>query len=152
MENDPIIDKVTMFADQLLPAMGLELVEVQFRREQHGWVLRVFIDTEEGVTLDHCSNVSRELGDYLDVEDLIGHPYNLEVSSPGLERKLRGRDDYGRFQGRKAKMKVKQPVEGQKTFVGIIEEVSEDAVVLQLEDQRRVTIAIGEISTARLAI
>ena len=72
----PIVQKVESFAEELLPTLGLELVEVQFRREQHGWVLRVFIDAEEGVTLDHCSIVSRELGDYLDVEDVIDHAYN----------------------------------------------------------------------------
>ncbi len=132
--------------------MGLELVEVQFRREQHGWVLRVFIDAVDGITLDHCSLVSRELGDYLDVEDLIEHAYNLEVSSPGLERKLTKIQDFERFSGRKAKVKLHNAIEGQKTFVGEIQEVSDDAVVLMLEGDREFSFTLDMISVARLAI
>jgi len=101
--SDHVIDKVRDFAEGLLPTMGLELVDVQFRREGHGWVLRLFIDREEGVTVDHCADVSREIGQFLDVEDLIGHPYHLEVSSPGLERPLKSMRDFQRFVGKKAK-------------------------------------------------
>lgn len=147
-----VIEKVSAFAEELLPSMGLELVEVQFRREQHGWVLRVFIDNEEGVTLDHCSQVSRELGDYLDVEDCIDHAYNLEVSSPGLERKLGRVDDFKRFQGRKAKIKLQQMQDGQKTFVGEISGVEGDSIELTLEDGKKVEFTFAMLSSARLSI
>ena len=150
--DTPVVERIYSFAGEMLSSMGLDLVEVQFRREQHGWVLRVFIDAEDGVTLDHCSQVSRELGDFLDVEDVIDHPYNLEVSSPGLERKLRNEDDVRRFCGRKAKIKVHQPLDGQKTFVGILLEVSENSVVLDVEGSGRVNLDFDMISTARLAI
>ncbi|RPH42229.1 MAG: ribosome maturation factor RimP, partial [Desulfobulbaceae bacterium] len=66
-----IVDKIEAFAEALLPSLGLELVEVQFRREGHGWVLRLFIDKEGGVSLDDCTEVSREVSRFLDVEDLI---------------------------------------------------------------------------------
>ncbi len=150
--SELIIDKVSAFATELLPSMGLELVEVQFRREQHGWVLRVFIDSEGGINLDHCSLVSREVGDYLDVEDLIDHPYHLEVSSPGLERKLTKIEDFQRFRGKKAKVKLHQALENQKTFIGVLDEVSEDEIVMTLNDEKQVKFSLDMISSARLAL
>lgn len=150
--SELIIEKISAFAEELLPSMGLELVEVQFRREQHGWVLRIFIDSENGINLDHCSLVSREIGDYLDVEDLIDHAYHLEVSSPGLERKLTKIEDFKKFTGKKAKVKLHEARDNQKTFVGVIAEVSEDTIVLKLEDKQRLKFTFNMISSARLAI
>lgn len=145
-------DRIRAFAEELLPSMGLELVEVQFRREQHGWVLRVFIDTEGGVNLEHCRQVSRELGDYLDVEDLIEHQYHLEVSSPGLERKLYKVEDFVRFCGRKAKVKFHQMHEGQKSFEGEIAGVNGEEITLILEDGKKLEFTFGMLSSSRLAL
>ena len=150
--SDYIIEEVEKFAQTLLPSMGLELVEVQFRREGHGWVLRLLIDCEEGVTLDHCADVSREISDYLDVEDLIDHPYNLEVSSPGVERPLKSLEDFRRFAGKKAKVKLSMPLDGQKVFIGEILQVVDDTIELQLEDQTKVQFTFDKINKARLAI
>jgi ribosome maturation factor RimP len=150
--SDLVLNKVSAFTEELLPSMGLELVEVQFRREQHGWVLRVFIDAREGVTLDHCSMVSRELGDFLDVEDLIEHKYNLEVSSPGLERKLLKIEDFVRFCGSKAKIRLQQELDGQKTFIGEITEVNGDNILFTLEDGKKLEFTFAMLSTARLSI
>ena len=148
--SDHVIDKVRDFAEGLLPTMGLELVEVQFRREGHGWVLRLFIDREEGVTVDHCADVSREVGQFLDVEDLIGHPYHLEVSSPGLERPLKSMRDFKRFVGKKAKIRMHENLGGQKVFVGIISEATEEAIQLDLEEGGKVRVAFDQIGRARL--
>ena len=82
--------------------MGLELYDVHFRREGHGWVLRLVIDSPKGVTLDDCSLVSRETSDFLDIEDFVEHAYNLEVSSPGMERTLRDIGECERFIGEKS--------------------------------------------------
>lgn len=150
--SELVIDKVREFAEELLPSMGLELVEVQFRREQHGWVLRVFIDTEDGVTLEHCSRVSREISDYLDVEDIIDHKYHLEVSSPGLERKLYKTEDFRRFSGQKAKVKLQDPVDGQKTFTGVISGVDGETIVLVTEEGEKLGFTFDMVSTARLAM
>jgi ribosome maturation factor RimP len=147
-----VIQKIHEFVDELLPSMGLELVEIQYRQEQQGWVLRVFIDTPEGVTLDHCSMVSRELGDYLEVEDLIDHQYHLEVSSPGLERKLYKIEDFKRFLGRTAKIKMHRPIDGEKIFVGEIFQVDGDLIVLKMEGERRLEFTFDMVSVARLAI
>ncbi|MFN2354511.1 MAG: ribosome maturation factor RimP [Desulfopila sp.] len=150
--SELIVETVTNYTEEMLPSMGLELVEVQFRREQHGWVLRIFIDAEEGVSIDHCSAVSRELGDYLDVEDLIDHPYTLEVSSPGLERKLGKVEDFQRFCGRKAKVKLHQPLDNQKTFVGEIARVAGQEIVMKLDGGGEVAFTYAMVATARLAL
>lgn len=150
--SDFIIEKIEEFASSLLPSMGLELVEVQFRREGHGWVLRLFIDCETGITVDHCADVSRELSDFLDVEDFIEHQYHLEVSSPGLERPLKSVADYERFSGRKAKFKLREPVENEKVYVGRILRVLGEGVELELEKERTVILPFELIRKARLAL
>ena len=150
--SDYIIDKVKRFLEGLLPSMDLELFDIQFRREGHGWVLRVFVDSEEGVGLDHCSKVSRELSYYLDVEDCIEHAYHLEVSSPGLERPLRSVADFSRFTGGLARVKLSEGREGQKVFEGVIERVCKDEIDLRLNDKTLVQFSFIEINKARLAI
>ncbi len=135
----------------MLADFGMELVEVQFRRERHGWVLRLYIDKPGGVTVDDCAAVSREMSSYLEVEDLISHRYHLEVSSPGLERPLRKEADFVRFTGRKARIRLREPVDGQRVFVGILEGVEDTAVVLAVEGKRR-CFALSAIDRARLTL
>ena len=150
--SELITEKVEHFLQSLLETLGLELFDLQFRREGHGWVLRVFIDSEEGVTLDHCSDVSRQLGHYLDVEDLIDHPYNLEVSSPGLERPLRSLDDFRRFLGGKARVKLHDAVEGVKIYEGIIDDLVDGQIQMRLGDGGLIQFSLEQINKARLAI
>ncbi len=150
--SDYVIEKIEEFASALLPSLGLDLVEVQFRREEHGWVLRVFIDNEEGITVDHCADVSREVSDFLDVEDLIDHQYSLEVSSPGLERPLRSMHDFKRFAGRKARVKLRVEINGQKVFDGVIQQVGEESIGLVLTDQSIVQLPFEHIRKARLTL
>ncbi len=150
--SELVVDRVQAFAEKLLPSMNLELVEVQFRREGHGWVLRLFIDGEDGVNHDHCARVSREVGDFLYVEDIIEHAYSLEVSSPGLERLLRSIDDFKRFVGRKARVKLREAVDGQRIFIGEIKQVDGEAIELTLEDGETLEFFFDNISKARLTI
>ncbi|MDK9707474.1 MAG: ribosome maturation factor RimP [Desulforhopalus sp.] len=147
-----VIDRVQSFLLTLLPTLGLELFDIQFRREGNGWVLRVFIDAESGVTLNHCSDVSRELGNYLDVEDCIEHAYHLEVSSPGLERPLRSINDFLRFAGKTARVKLHHEVDGEKLFEGVIEVVSDGQIHLRLADGSMARFTLEMISKARLTI
>jgi ribosome maturation factor RimP len=151
--SELITDKVRVFAQGLLPSMGLELVDVQFRREGHGWVLRLFIDCESGVTLEYCSMVSREISAFLDVEELIEQSYHLEVSSPGLERPLRTIGDFKRFCGKNARVKLRESVNGQRVFVGIINRVQDDNTVeMLLENGDAFTFSYDAVNTARLSI
>jgi ribosome maturation factor RimP len=147
-----VTNKVRNFLETLLPTMELELFDVQFRREGHGWVLRVMIDAERGISLDDCSGVSRELGTYLDIEDCITHPYHLEVSSPGLERPLRSLGEFSRFSGKKAKVRLHSELDGRKVLEGNIVEVSGDAVAIEGVDGKAVRLTMDMISKARLVI
>lgn len=150
--SELVVDKVERFLNDLLPDMGLELFDIQFRKESHGWVLRVFIDREDGVNLDHCADVSRELGQYLDVEEIIDHAYNLEVSSPGLERPLRSIEDFKKNRGKNARVKVHNAIDGVKTFEGIIGDVGEEKINMTLADGRLMHFTYDMLSKARLAI
>ena len=150
--SDRILETIENFAGTLLPPMGLELVEVQFRREGHGWVLRIFIDSEQGVSLENCTDVSRQISAFLDVEDLIDHAYHLEVSSPGLERPLRTPADFSRCIGKNARLKLRELLDGEKVVIGIIRQVTETEVVLGLADEREIPISFALINKARLSI
>lgn len=151
MDTEKVLAAIEQYAERLLRDMGFELVEVQFRREGYGWVLRLFIDREQGVSLDDCAAVSRAMSTWLDVEDLIEPAYHLEVSSPGLERSLKKIEDFQRFVGRKAKVKLKEPRDGQKVFIGTLDQVAGGQVTM-LADGNPVTILFEEIARARLVL
>lgn len=144
-----IIKQVETHADPLCRSEGLELVHVEYQRESGGRILRLYIDRPEGVTLDDCVNVSRQLNDLLDVYlDEIG-PYNLEVTSPGPERPLSKLQDYERFKGRMAKIKAIKPINKQKNFTGIILGITAEQIKLSSK-QQTVVIPFEDISKARL--
>ncbi len=150
-----IVDKIHDYLQTLLPVIGLELFDIQFRRETNGWVLRLFIDTidsENGVSLQNCSDVSRELGHYLDVEDIIDHAYSLEVSSPGLERPLRSTEDFQRYCGKGAKVKLHEAMDDQKIFEGVIDTVVDQIICMKLADGRSIEFSYEMINKARLTI
>jgi len=148
---ETISKKVEAIALPVLAELGLELVEVQYRREQSGWVLRLIIDKEEGVSLADCAAVSREIGQLLDIEDLIDQTYNLEVSSPGLDRPLKSMADFKRFVGRKAKIKTVESIGGEHVFVGRIQKTSEDRIILEV-GRKELTIPFAQVAKARLEV
>jgi ribosome maturation factor RimP len=145
-----ILTRVRTLAEPILADGGLELVEVEFQRETHGWVLRIYMDKAGGVRVDDCQRVSEELGDHLDVEDLIDHAYHLEVSSPGLDRPLTRDADFLSFAGKAARITTREAVEGQRNFRGRLAGLRDGAVLLDLDDGRRVAIPRGLIAKARL--
>src|SRR5262245_59629679 len=107
---EDLVGRIRAIADRVAAGYGLEIFDVQFRREGSGMVLRVQIDrpgpaaTGDTVSVDDCATVSRDLSAIFDVEDVVPTAYNLEVSSPGLDRPLRHAQDYARFAGRRAKI------------------------------------------------
>lgn len=127
---------------------GLELVDLEFQREPRGWVLRLYIDRQEGgVSLDDCTSVSREVSDLLDAKDPIDHPYCLEVSSPGPERPLRRPEDFQRYCGRG--VRVKSWGAGRKVLQGILLGLKEE--VLEIDTPVGIKrIPLSEIAKARL--
>src|SRR3954470_6795205 len=125
MGASDVVDQVGTLAARVAASYGLEIFDVSFRREGPGMVLRVRIDrpgpaasAEESVSVADCANVSRDLSAILDVDDVVPVAYTLEVSSPGLDRALRGIDDYRRFAGRRAKLVMREAVDGQTYFKG----------------------------------
>lgn len=147
-----VVDTVTQYLETLLPSLELELFDVQFRTEDRGWVLRVVIDSPSGVSLDDCTEVSRALGRYLDVEDCISHAYHLEVSSPGIERPLRSVDEFKRYLGKKARVKLHQPIDGTKVFEGIIKDVNGILITLEIGNKKSIEIGYDQVGKARLAL
>ncbi|HIE47973.1 TPA: ribosome maturation factor RimP [Candidatus Bipolaricaulota bacterium] len=135
MQREEIIRKVEALVRPLLDYEGLSLVDIEFQRERVGWVLRIYIEKEAGVTLKDCVQVSRELGQLLDVEDFIPYSYHLEVSSPGLDRPLKRREDFERFIGSRIRVRLSEPVQGRKNFRGEIVGCDEEGVSLRVEDK-----------------
>ncbi|OFW29636.1 MAG: hypothetical protein A3H97_01715 [Acidobacteria bacterium RIFCSPLOWO2_02_FULL_65_29] len=158
MQGD-IVEQVRTVAARVAAGYGLEIFDVQYRREASGMVLRVRIDrpgpgltAEDSVGVDDCAAVSRDLSAMLDVEDLVPIAYTLEVSSPGLDRPLRGPDDYRRFAGRVAKLVVREEVDGQKYFKGRLAGCAGDEVLIDGEDRKRHRVPVGLITRANLEV
>lgn len=128
-----------------LGGMGYELVGVE--RPARGRLLRIYIDKPGGITVDDCAAVSHQVGRVLAVENV--NYDRLEVSSPGLDRLLRGERDFARFTGQRARVKLRVAMEGQRNFVGVVRETG--AGCLQLEvDGRLLSLEFGNVETARL--
>lgn len=152
-----LIVKIENLVLPLLDELSLELVDVEYRREPHGWVLRFFLDKERGITLDDCAVASRQISSLLDVEDLIPTAYNLEVSSPGLERPLKKRADFERFTDHLVKIKTLDAIDidgtgkRRKSISGRIIALAQDDLILALQDrQPEVYISFSNIDTAHL--
>jgi ribosome maturation factor RimP len=154
-----IVDRVREAAARVAGTYGLEIFDVQFRREAAGMVLRVQIDrpgpaatAEDSVSVDDCARVSRDLSAMLDVEDVVPMAYTLEVSSPGLDRPLRRLEDYRRFAGRRAKIVMREPVDGQGFFKGRLGGVDGGDVLIDGDDNRRHRVPVASITRANLEV
>ena len=157
--REDVVRQVRALADRVAASYGLDIFDVQFRREGQGLVLRVQIDrpgpsatAEESVSVDDCARISRDLSAILDVEDVVPDAYTLEVSSPGLDRPLRNTDDYRRFSGRRAKLVMREAVDGQKYFKGRLGGIEDNAVVIDGEDGRRHRVPFDVITRANLEV
>ncbi|XYH94329.1 ribosome maturation factor RimP [Sorangium sp. So ce1128] len=140
----------------VLASHGVTLVDLEWTTERAGWTLRLTIEREGtadaggGVTLEDCADVSRDVSSVLDVEDLIPNHYNLEVSSPGLDRRLRTTAEFARFLGRKAKVKLSRPApDGQRLLRGELLEAPEGQVAV-LVDGKRFEVPFSDVVEARL--
>jgi ribosome maturation factor RimP len=153
-------------AERVAGSYGLEIFDVQLRRESIGMVLRVIIDRpdrgvpetpEDAVGIEECQRVSQDLSALLDVEEeslgesALGGHYTLEVSSPGLDRPLRHEADYRRFVGRLAKVVTSEPLEGQSAFAGRLAGVEDGRLLLQ-EGRRTHRLPLAQIKRAQLAV
>jgi ribosome maturation factor RimP len=152
MESAEIVERIRGVAERVAAEQGLELVHVDIGMLGRNATVRIFIDKPGGVTHEDCSAVSHHVGTILDVEDFVSSAYTLEVSSPGLERGLYKREDYERFAGHLAKLKAREPVNGQRNFRGRIRGVDGDAVVFDDKTSGEVRIPLPVIAKANLEI
>ena len=162
--REDVVQQVRALAGRVAGSYGLDIFDIQFRREGQGLVLRVRIDrpgpaatADESVSVDDCARISRDLSAILDVEDVVPDAYTLEISSPGLDRPLRNADDYRRFSGRRAKVVMREAVDGQKYFRGRLGGVDEGSgsgaiVLIDGEDGRRHRVPIDVITRANLEV
>lgn len=151
MKFEPLIQEVSKTIEPILRSQGLELIDVEYNREAQGWVLRIYLDREGGITVEDCAEASRELGAILEVRDLIPNRYVLEVSSPGVTRPLKRPEDFNKYQNRSVKIKLFMPLEGRRNFKGKLLGLKEDKV--SVESERRIyEIPIQNIAKANLEV
>jgi len=150
LETKRIVSEVSNLAEPLLHEFDLEMVDIEFRLESGRWILRVFIDKEGGVTVDDCVNVSRELGDLIEAEDIIDYPYALEISSPGLNRPLKKESDFMRSIGKMVKLRMSRPINRRRNFTGRLANVREGIIGLLVDDNNIVELPLKEIDKARV--
>jgi len=144
-----LTDLTWKLGEPLCTAEGMELVHVECRSESRGRVLRLYIDKPGGVKLDDCMNISRQIGDLLDVHTDYEIGYLLEVSSPGPDRPVSKPSDFDRFTGHPARIRTAAPINGQHNFTGILTDMHDEIVTLRMEDTS-ITIPLSQIQHARL--
>lgn len=150
-----VVDKIEGMLVPLVTSMGLELVEIEYKREGRQTILRIYIDKEGGVTLDDCAAVSKELSALLDVEDVIPGKFTLEVSSPGLNRPLKSLSDYDRYTGKLVRIKTFAAFADdsgklRKTFLGKLLGLEGDVINLKLQEGPSASIPFSAVAKANL--
>jgi ribosome maturation factor RimP len=155
MAQQPVSEKIKVIAERIAASFGMELVDLEYKREGRQMVLRFFLDKEGGITLDDCADVSRELSAVLDVEDFIPDKYVLEVSSPGLNRPLKSESDYVRYSGRLVKIKTYEMLQDsagnkRKTFLGELTGFAGGIIFLNLKEGQKAEIPLDKVAKAHL--
>lgn len=145
-----IVQEVIELIEPVLDEMGIELVDAQYLSDRGRWILRIYVDQAGGIGVDECGEVSREIGDLIDVEDIIEHEYVLEVSSPGLNRPLTRDAHFRRAVGMKIKVRTQAAVEGgQRNFTGCLRRFENRILYLESEN-RVIPLALENVEKANL--
>jgi ribosome maturation factor RimP len=132
--TESVLKEIERLVEPVLAEMGIELVDMEYRSTQGRRVLRIYADRPTGINLDDCAMVSREIGNLLDVKDLLQQHYVLEVSSPGLNRPLKREKDFLRAIGQKVKVKTAVPLKGRRNFSGVLQSFENGTLQLKLDD------------------
>ena len=149
--EEELAEVVRALIEPVVVYAGMELIDVEYGREPSGKVLRLTIDKPDGVTINDCSDISRLVGDLLDAKDSLPGSYNLEVSSPGINRPLKKKEDFERFAGQKVLIKTKKLIDGRRNFKGILHGTREDFIVISSE-KTILNIPFDQVAKARLDI
>ena len=149
--KEAILAKVREVAERVALAEGMEVVEVELLGAGSRRLLRIYLDKSGGVSLGDCELVSRQVGTILDVEDIVpGGSYTLQVSSPGVERKLTTPRDFERFLGRRAKLLLRQPVESRRSWEGTLVGISGGVLTLEPAPGKTLNLDLAQIERANL--
>ena len=125
--DDDVKEKIRQLAEPVIVSEGMELVHVECVKMHTRWIIRLFLDKENGVTLADCANISNQLGDIFDIREVIKGAYTLEVSSPGIDRPLSRDQDFVKYKNYKVNIKTSVKIEGSKNFHGILLDYIEEA-------------------------
>lgn len=148
-EQEALLGTVTSLAERVAAAMGMEVILLEIKGGGRS-IVRVFLDQPGGVSLDDCERFSKRFSVLLDVEDCIPFSYVLEVSSPGLDRPLVRESDYNRFSGQRARLRTRQPVQGQRNFQGRLLGAANGSVRLEVAPGKEVELELSQIERANL--
>ncbi len=149
--KEEVVSRISAIAHRVGDSEGIEIVDVEFLGAGRSRLLRIYIDRPQGVTHADCEFISQQVGTILDVEDVIpGDSYTLEVSSPGLERKLATPKDFERFVGKKAKVTLREPVENQRHWEGKLAGFSQGIVALEASEGKLIHFPVAQIQKANL--
>ena len=146
------LDRIRHIIGEIVEAEGYELVDVELKGSGRHRILRIFVDREGGISHRDCELISEQVGTVLDVKDLVQFSYTLEVSSPGLDRKLVSSNDFVRFEGYLAKVQTRFPLHDRKVFKGRLRGLEGDSVSVELDSGEVVAIPLEVIREARLEV
>ncbi len=150
MPDQAVLVRIREIVERVAASEGMEVAEVELRGKGPRSLLRIFIDKPGGVTHRDCELVSHQVGAILDVEDLIPASYTLEVSSPGVERRLTRPADYDRFAGRKVRLRLKQPLGAQRQLVGRLDGLENGVLTLTLASGECASVEYDNVERANL--
>lgn len=151
MAKVPVTQSVMNLIEPVLANEGLELVDVEYKKEGKNWILRVFIDKEGGITVADCQKTSHLTGDLIDIEETITVPYTLEVSSPGLDRTLKREKDFLRFKGKQIRLHSIAPIDGRRKFTGTLTDFRDQTVFMDV-DGKPFEVPLRQVAKANLVI
>ena len=152
MKIEELQDKVAKMIEPVINDLGIDLVDIDLKKMGSKALLRVYIETDAGITIDNCEQVSREVSATLDVEDPLPYAYVLEVSSPGLERPLKKPADFIRFKGNMVRVVTREAIDKQTFFIGTLAEATDHEIVMNLPKDKEITITYDNISSSRLEV
>jgi ribosome maturation factor RimP len=144
-----IVDKVEQLIELPVESLGYELVGVEYIKGGQDTVLRIYIDAEQGISIEDCERVSHQVSGILDVEEPITSAYSLEVSSPGFDRPLFKATDFERFAGSPAKVSLKIPVNGRRNFTGVLQGFDNENILIEV-DGEEYELPFSRLARARL--